>query len=137
MGSASRAISSAVDIPVCVAWYDRGVQRLTVFAILFGAATAAADDAASVDRHAQLQSDLGLEVIQGCARRGSPGETLRGIYIAPYLRVHRVGGDHDDMHGTGVGFSSGALVGSAFGLGPQTSSRTPFIALDILLGYRL
>lgn len=83
----------------------------------------------------------------------------RGFYVAPYVRVHRVSGDHDDMHGNGLGFSSGAFAGWAFDLGSkldlrlgagaqyirhsidtpagtQTSS-TPFIALDILVGYRL
>ena len=83
----------------------------------------------------------------------------RGLYVAPYVRVHRVSGDHDGMDGTGVGVSSGAFVGWAFGLGdkldlrigagaqyiwhsidtgPATySSSTPFVALDLLLGYRL
>jgi hypothetical protein len=85
--------------------------------------------------------------------------TGRGFYVAPYLRVHRVSGDHDDLHGTGLGFSTGAFAGWAFGItnkldlrlgagaqlirhsidttaGTQTSS-TPFVALDILVGYRL
>ncbi|CAN5907663.1 hypothetical protein BH11MYX3_BH11MYX3_26340 [soil metagenome] len=86
-------------------------------------------------------------------------ETGRGFYLAPYLRAHRVSGDHDDMHGTGLGFSTGAFAGWALGItnrldlrlgagaqyirhsldtpaGTHTSS-TPFIALDILVGYRL
>ncbi len=85
--------------------------------------------------------------------------TRRGFYVAPYVRVHRVSGDHDDMHGTGLGFSAGGFAGWAFGIGnkldlrlgagaqyirhsietaagTQTSS-TPFVALDILVGYRL
>ena len=86
-------------------------------------------------------------------------ETGRGLYVAPYVRVHRVSGDHDGVDGTGVGVSSGAFIGWAFGLGdkldlrigggaqyiwhsidtgPATfSSSTPFVALDLLLGYRL
>jgi hypothetical protein len=87
------------------------------------------------------------------------GESGRGLYVAPYVRVHRVSGDHDGMDGTGLGVTSGAFVGWAFGLGdkldlrigagaqyiwhsidtgPATySSSTPFVALDLLLGYRL
>ena len=83
----------------------------------------------------------------------------RGLYVAPYARVHRVSGDHDDMHGTGFGFSAGAFAGWAFGLGDKldlrlgagvqyirhsleletttSTSSTPFVALDVLVGYRL
>jgi hypothetical protein len=86
-------------------------------------------------------------------------DTGRGFYVAPYVRVHRVSGHHDDMPGNGLGVSSGAFAGWAFGLtdrldlrlgaGAQfirhsietsagkSVSSTPFIALDILLGYRL
>jgi hypothetical protein len=86
-------------------------------------------------------------------------ETNRGFYVAPYLRVQRVSGRHDDMAGTGLGLSAGVFAGWAFGIskkldlrlgvgaqyiyqyidthaGRQTSS-TPFVALDIVVGYRL
>ena len=86
-------------------------------------------------------------------------ESGRGFYIAPYVRAHRVSGEHDDMHGTGLGVSSGAFAGWAFGLtdrldlrlglggqfirhsldtdAGRSTSSTPFIAIDILVGYRL
>ncbi len=86
-------------------------------------------------------------------------ESGRGFYVAPYVRVQRVSGSHDDMDGSGPGFTAGAFAGWSFGLGnkldlqlglgaqyiyqyidtaagKQTSS-TPFVAIDILLGYRL
>ena len=86
-------------------------------------------------------------------------ESSRGFYVAPYVRVQRVSGTHDDLDGSGPGFSAGAFAGWAFGLGEkldlrlglgaqyiyqyidtsagkQTSS-TPFVAIDILVGYRL
>lgn len=83
----------------------------------------------------------------------------RGLYVAPYVRVHRVSGEHEGMHGGGVGVTTGAFVGWAFGLGnrldlrvgagvqyirhtldidPTTATTsTPFVALDLLVGYRL
>ncbi len=83
----------------------------------------------------------------------------RGLYIAPYVRVHRVSGDRGDLHGTGLGVSAGAFAGWAFGLtdrldlrlgfGAQyirhsidtdagrLTSSAPFVAIDILVGYRL
>lgn len=85
-------------------------------------------------------------------------ETGRGFYVAPYVRAHRVSGDHDGTHGTGFGFSAGAFAGWAFGLteridlrigaGAQylrheldtpggSTSSTPFVALDALVGVRL
>ncbi len=86
-------------------------------------------------------------------------ESGRGFYVAPYVRVQRVSGSHDDLDGSGPGFSAGAFAGWSFGLGEkldlqlglgaqyiyqyidtsagkQTSS-TPFVAIDILVGYRL
>lgn len=106
--------------------------------------------------------DLGDNVVGvGGGVRGTwfARTTARGFYIAPYARVHHVSGDHDDMHGTGPGFSTGIFAGWAFRLsdrldlrvgagaqyirqsldtpaGRQTSS-TPFIALDLVVGYRL
>jgi len=149
-------------------------------------------------RHAQIQADLGLSVIQGAYEHpitkhvsaslsagvfGSyflpwfdRGDNVigvgggarmtwfqrasgRGFYVAPYVRVHRVSGDHDDMHGSGLGFSAGAFAGWVFGLGKKLdlrvgagaqyirheldtdggtfTSSTPFIALDLVVGYRL
>jgi len=81
----------------------------------------------------------------------------RGVYVAPFLRVARVGADDTDDHG--VGFSAGAWAGYAFGLGKKLDLRvgagaqymryfvdtsagrvglsTPFVALDLVVGYRL
>lgn len=83
----------------------------------------------------------------------------RGFYVAPYARGHRVSGDHDGMHGSGFGFSAGAFAGWAFGLGDKIDLRvgvgaqfidhyvdtpagrattaTPFVALDLVVAYRL
>jgi hypothetical protein len=83
----------------------------------------------------------------------------RGLYVAPYVRVHRVSGDHDGMEGTGLGVTAGAFVGWAFrlhdkldlrvGAGAQyirhtldlgattETTSTPFLALDLVVGYRL
>jgi hypothetical protein len=186
------------------------VQRLVVLVVVALALPAAAETRLVTvtcspvacpyeePRHAQIQADLGLSVIQAAyehpfgrhlAASLSAGifgsyflpwfdrgddvlgvggglrvtwfarDTGRGFYIAPYVRVHRVSGHHDDMAGNGLGFSSGAFAGWAFGLtdkldlrlgaGAQfirhridtpvgtSLSSTPFIALDILLGYRL
>jgi len=81
----------------------------------------------------------------------------RGVYVAPFLRVARVGADDTDDHG--IGFSTGAWAGYAFGLGKKLDLRvgvgaqymryfvdtpagrvglsTPFVALDLVVGYRL
>ena len=84
----------------------------------------------------------------------------RGAYVAPFLRVARVTGEHETgASGSGVGFSTGAWGGYAFRLSPKFDVRlgaglqymrylvdtsagrvglsTPFIALDIVIGYRL
>ena len=157
----------------------------------------ACDGVPPIERHPQLQADLGLSVIQLAYEQpigrhfaaslsagvfgsyflpwfdlGDKGigvggglrvtwfarETGRGFYVAPYLRVHRVSGDHDDVHGTGLGFSTGVFAGWAFrltsrldlriGAGAQyirhhldapggATSSTPFVALDALVGFRL
>ncbi len=82
-----------------------------------------------------------------------------GPYVAPYVRVVGVRGEKDGMSGNGVGFSTGAFVGWAFGLTERLDLRvgagaqyihvhvdteagelrtsTPFVALDLLVGYRL
>jgi len=106
--------------------------------------------------------DLGDDVKGlGAGLRGTwfAHEDGRGFYVAPYVRVHGVRGEHDDLEGSGPGVTAGAFAGWAFGLGEkldlqlglgaqyiyqsidtdagkQTSS-TPFIAIDIVLGYRL
>jgi hypothetical protein len=86
-------------------------------------------------------------------------ETGHGLYVTPYVRVSRVTGERDDEKGTGVGFSAGAFVGWALGLGEKIDLRlgagaqyisyavdtdagevevkTPFVALDVLLAYKL
>src|SRR4051794_27272852 len=70
-----------------------------------------------------------------------------GLYVAPYVRGVGVRGHHDGVTGTGLGFTTGAFVGWAFGLvgkldlrigagaqyiyydaGPYQAS-TPFVAL--------
>lgn len=83
----------------------------------------------------------------------------RGLYVTPYFRV--VGVDDTSIPSpTGIGFTTGAFVGWAFGLGAKLdlrvgagaqyihfhaedaagdriSASTPFVAIDALLGYRL
>jgi len=79
----------------------------------------------------------------------------RGLYVAPYLRGVAVRGERDGQAGRGLGFTAGAFVGWAIGLGERLDLRlgagaqwiyvdadplaasTPFLAADILLGYRL
>lgn len=84
----------------------------------------------------------------------------RGWYLAPFLRVAQVTGEADGgASGSGVGFSTGAFAGRAFGLmerldlrlgagvqymryfvdtaGGRVGLSTPFIAIDIVVGYRL
>lgn len=79
----------------------------------------------------------------------------RGLYVAPYLRGVAVRGEADGQAGRGLGFTAGAFAGWAIGLGQRLDLRlgagaqwiyfdadpltasTPFLAADILLGYRL
>ena len=80
----------------------------------------------------------------------------RGPYIAPYLRVSRITGeDEAGVERNGVGIASGIFVGWAFGLtdrldlrigagaqyiyldAPPLGASTPFVALDLVVGYRL
>lgn len=81
--------------------------------------------------------------------------TGRGFYVAPYLRGVAVRGELDGESGQGLGFTAGAFAGWALGLGARfdlrvgagaqfihfdadpLSASTPFVALDILVGYRL
>jgi hypothetical protein len=88
----------------------------------------------------------------------SPGG--RGIYIAPFVRVARVTGEAETGEtGSGVGFSTGMWAGYAFGLSKRLDLRvgaglqymryfvdtsagrvglsTPFVGLDLVVGYRL
>lgn len=106
--------------------------------------------------------DLGDNVIGvggGVRVTYTPRADGHGLYVAPYVRVHRVSGDHADLHGTGLGFSTGAFVGYDFRIGARVDLRiggglqyirhqldtsagtqttsTPFVALDALVGYRL
>jgi hypothetical protein len=82
-----------------------------------------------------------------------------GLYVAPYVRGVGVRGERDGMSGTGLGFTTGAFVGWAFaltrrldlraGIGAQyirtsfhvtagdVQTSTPFVALDLVVGYRL
>ncbi|HUQ03748.1 MAG TPA: hypothetical protein VM261_14725 [Kofleriaceae bacterium] len=78
----------------------------------------------------------------------------RGLYVAPYLRAVAVRGELDDVTGEGFGFTAGAFAGWAFALTAKLDLRlgagaqyisydadplaasTPFIALDVLVGYR-
>ena len=79
----------------------------------------------------------------------------RGLYVAPYLRGVAVRGEVDDQTGRGLGVTAGAFVGWAIGLGERVDLRlgagaqwiyvdadplgasTPFLAADLLVGYRL
>jgi hypothetical protein len=85
-------------------------------------------------------------------------ESGHGLYVAPYFRVVGVD-DESIVSASGIGFTTGAFVGWAWGLtakldlrvgagaqyihthadGPdgRLSTSTPFIALDTVLGYRL
>lgn len=79
----------------------------------------------------------------------------RGLYVTPYSRVARVTGQGDAM-GTGVAVEGGAMVGYVFRLfdkldlrlgggaqfiyiggDPGLHTRTPFLAVDAVLGLRL
>ena len=79
-----------------------------------------------------------------------------GPYVAPYLRVSRISGeDEAGADHKGFGIAVGAFVGWAFGLtdrldlrvglgaqyiyldAPPLGASTPFIALDLVVGYRL
>jgi hypothetical protein len=86
-----------------------------------------------------------------------PREDGRGIYVTPYLRAARVSGTGpSDGKGSGIAIEGGAFVGYAFGLSARLDlrlgggaqyiyvegddslrARTPFVALDAVLGYRL
>lgn len=74
-----------------------------------------------------------------------------GLYVAPYLRIDSVSDDHTRA----VGFCAGGFIGWAFPFGEQLDVRigggaqymryildaskvdTPFVALDLVIGYRL
>ena len=78
-----------------------------------------------------------------------------GLYVAPYVRGVAVRGELDGESGQGVGVTAGAFAGWAVPLGARfdlrlgagaqvihfdaapLSASTPFVALDILVGYRL
>ena len=78
----------------------------------------------------------------------------RGLYVAPYLRAVAVRGTLDGVDGEGFGVTAGAFAGWALALTTRLDLRvgagaqyiyydadplaasTPFIALDVLVGYR-
>jgi len=80
----------------------------------------------------------------------------RGPYVSPYVRVSRITGEDEagDEH-NGFGIATGVFVGWAFGLtdrldlrigagaqyiyldAPPLGASTPFVALDLVVGYRL
>ena len=79
-----------------------------------------------------------------------------GPYVAPYVRVSRIAGeDAAGVERTGVGLATGVFAGWAFGLterldlrigvgaqyiylhAPPLGASTPFVALDLVVGYRL
>lgn len=82
----------------------------------------------------------------------------RGLYVAPYVRAIRVGGELEGESGNGLAVTSGVFVGWAFGLTRSLDLRvgagaqyiyshvetaagdldtsTPFVALDLVVGYR-
>lgn len=85
----------------------------------------------------------------------------RGLYVGPFVRVARAGGERDDIEtDPTVGFTAGAFVGYGLGLtdrldlrlglgaqyihfsaetdaGRLVEATTPFVAIDAVLGYRL
>ncbi len=81
--------------------------------------------------------------------------TGHGLYVAPYLRGVAVRGGEGGQSGEGLGVTAGVFAGWAFRLGARLdlragagaqvihfdadpfSASTPFVALDVLLGYRL
>jgi hypothetical protein len=81
--------------------------------------------------------------------------TGHGFYLAPFVRGNRVSGDKAGAHGTGFGGSIGMFAGWAFAVSHRIDARlgggaeyfyvdagplqasTPFIALDLVVGYRL
>ncbi len=85
-------------------------------------------------------------------------EDGRGLYVTPYVRAGYASGDDEDTgaHGSGTVVTTGAFVGYAFRLSNRLDLRlgaggqyiyiggkngvgasTPFVALDIALGFRL
>lgn len=79
-----------------------------------------------------------------------------GPYVAPYLRVSMISGeDPAGVERTGIGLATGVFAGWAFGLtarldlrigigaqyiylnAPPLGASTPFVALDLVVGYRL
>ena len=78
-----------------------------------------------------------------------------GFYVAPFARANRVSGDKSGAHGSGLGGSLGVFAGWAFAVSDRLDARlgggaeyfyidagplqasTPFIALDLVVGYRL
>lgn len=81
--------------------------------------------------------------------------TGHGFYLSPFVRANRVSGDKAGVHGTGLGGSIGMFAGWAFPVSRRLDARlgggaeyfyvdagplqasTPFIALDLVVGYRL
>lgn len=79
----------------------------------------------------------------------------RGLYVTPYVRASYVSGERDGMKGTGVAITSGLFAGWCFavkgrfdvrvGAGAQyiyidadpLGASTPFVGLDLVVGYRL
>ncbi len=83
----------------------------------------------------------------------------RGFYATPFVRSARVGGERDGASGTAFGFSAGAFIGRSFSIGNRVDVRigigaqyiryrvetsagrvgvlSPFVALDLMIGYRL
>lgn len=86
------------------------------------------------------------------------GKDGRGLYVTPYVRAGYASGDDEETgaHGGGLVVTAGAFVGAALrltsrldlrlGLGGQyiyingkndVGASTPFVAIDIALGFRL
>lgn len=81
--------------------------------------------------------------------------TGHGLYVAPYVRGVAVRGELDGASGDGLGVTAGVFAGWALALTSRLDLRlgagaqyiyfdadplaasTPFVALDILVGYRL
>ena len=103
------------------------MQRLAVLAIVL-AATAPAR--AETELHRQLEADLGLSVIQLAYEVPLAGHVAAslsaGVFGSYFLPWFDRG---DDVIGVGGGVRvTGAMT---------ATSSTPFVALDLLVGYRL
>lgn len=136
---------------ICVGYEHPVAQRVTVFA---GAGIFGTYFLPWFDRGDETIGGVG-DVRVTWFPRDDDG---RGLYITPYARAGYTAGDDEDtgVHGGGVAITGGVFVGYAFRLSSRLDLRagaggqyiyiggdngveasTPFVALDITLGFRL